>query len=308
MHNRRKFLVQSTLATTAMLIAKPFKTFAGISSSFQGNAGNTITLLHTNDLFNTLSPVMDNGPYTGLGGFRQTTQLISQLRNESPNLVLLDAGNTFSGNTQHQDEHRETLQLMQAAGYDAILPGHHDLAAGTDFLNQQFTTHTIPVIVSNYRFADSGFQSRTSPYRIVWKGNIKTGIIGAVNDCSSCDDPLKEMNELATLLKKEKHCDLVICLSHLGYTNRKAVDDITLAQQSTGIDIIIGGHSRTFMQRPAIVLNKNKEEVIINHAGHSGIVLGRMDIGFDEQRRKNKVVFQNMMIGMPGLKWKKISA
>jgi 5'-nucleotidase len=201
--------------------------------------------------------------------------------------------------------------LMQAAGYDAMLPGHHDLSAGAGFVHQQLAAHTIPVVASNYRFSDDELQSRTSPYKIVWKGNIKTAVIGAgqsASDCGSCSDPLKEMNELATMLKNEKHCDLVVCLSQLGYKNKKAVDDITLAQQSTDIDIIIGGHSRTFMQRPTIVLNKNKQEVIINHAGHSGIVLGRIDIGFDEQRRKSKVVFQNMMVGTPDLKWKKISA
>jgi 5'-nucleotidase len=314
MHNRRKFLVQSTLATTAMLVARPFKTFANIGSSCGGHSANNVTLLHTNDLFNKLSPVTGIDPYAGLGGFRQTTELIGKLRNQSPNMLLVDAGNTFSGNERQQDEHLETLQLMQSAGYDAMLPGHHDLSAGAGFLQQQFTTHTIPVIASNYRFADDDLQSRTSSYSIVWKGNIKTAIIGAgqpghtANDCGSCSDPIKEMNELALMLKNEKHCDLVICLSQLGYKNKKEVDDITLAQQSTAIDIIIGGHSRTFMQHPTIVLNKNKREVIINHAGHSGIVLGRIDIGFDEQRRKNKVVFQNMMVGTPDLKWKKISA
>jgi 5'-nucleotidase len=309
MHNRRKFLIQSTLATTAMLVAKPFKTFAGISSSFQGSSGNAITLLHTNDLSNELSPLAGS-PYAGLGGFRQTAALISEVRRQSPDLLLLDAGNTFSGNTSHRSEHQETLQLMQSAKYDAMLPGEHDLSAGAHFFQEQLGNNTVPVIASNYRFSDSSLQLKTASYKIMWKGNIKVAVIGAgrlANDCVSCGDPLTEINELATMLKQDKHCDMVVCLSQLGYKNKKSADDITLARQSTAIDIILGGSSKKFMQRPSIVLNKNKQEVIINHAGHSGIVLGRMDICFDEQRRKNKVVFQNMMIGAPGFKWKKIS-
>jgi 5'-nucleotidase len=274
MPNRRKFLVQGTLATTAMLVAKPFQSLAGSSSSANTNS---ITLLHTNDICNTLSPVGDNSAYKGLGGFRQTAKLIREERNNSDNVLLLDAGNTYGGN---QSKHSETLQLMQAAGYDVILPGKKDLDTSNDFLQQQ--------------------QSRIRPYRIVWKGNIKVGIISA-------SEEVETVNALAVDLKRRKYCDLVVCLSQLGYDEKDKMSDRKLAAASTHIDVIIGSQSRTFMQRPAIVLNKNKEEVIINHAGHSGIVLGKINIRFDSERRKHGVDFVNTMVGLEGKRWENFS-
>lgn len=277
MPNRRKFLAQGALATTAMLVAKPFQSLAGSGSS--GNI-NSITLLHTNDICNTVSPVGDNSVYKGLGGFRQTAKLIREERNNSDNVLLLDAGNTYSGNSDHQSKHSETLQLMQAAGYDVILPGKKDLDTSNDFLQQQ--------------------QSRIRPYRIVWKGNIKVGIISASED-------VEAVNALAVDLKRRKYCDLVICLSQLGYEGKDKMGDRKFAAASTHIDVIIGSQSRTFMQRPAIVLNKNKEEVIINHAGHSGIVLGKINIRFDSERRKHGVEFVNTMVGLEGKRWENFS-
>ena len=313
MKSRRYFLKQGALATTAMLVAKPFMTFGGEGSflSFGKGNNNTITLLHTNDLHNHLEPLAHD-IYSNMGGFEKTAEIISMIKNENNNVVLVDAGDIFCGNTDHQKEHETTLRMMRSAGYDAALLGNRDYEAGTDYLQEQWKKNNIPLVTSNYSYKDSWLKNLQQPYKIVRKGNIKIGIVGAgidikemtpVNDYVQYKDPVKELTVLATMLKEIKKCQLVICLSHLGYKNKKTIDDITLAAQSKNIDIIIGGHSHTFMQAPRIVLNQEQQEVVINHAGFGGMVLGNMTISFDDYGRKNKVDFNNLMIGTTNNKW-----
>jgi 5'-nucleotidase len=259
-----------------MLVAKPFTSIAGTTS----NNSNTLTLLHTNDICNKLSPMGAGSMYNGLGGFRQTAAMIRNERNNADNVLLLDAGNTYSGNTDHNNKHSETLQLMQEAGYDAVLPGKHDMDTDSSYLQKH--------------------KSNMKPYRIVWKGNIKVGVISANEDADA-------VNEIAAKLKQRQHCDLVVCLSQLGYMHKNKMDDRKLAAASTHIDVIIGSGSRTFMKRPEIVLNKNRSEVIINHAGHSGIVLGKINIHFNSDRQKSSIEFVNTMVGLKDKRWENFS-
>lgn len=299
------------MAATAMLVAKPFNSFAGFSSSslFTTAGANSITILHTNDLLGNLDAISGHDIYNGLGGFRNMMDMIAEIRNNCRHLLLLDAGNTFSGRHSDQDQHTALLQLMEEAGYDAMLPGHRDLQLH-DIYAKQLTQTTIPVIASNYSIDDEFLRSRIAPYRIIQKGNTRIGIIGAGKNLLSSNspvtykNPLKEIDALATTLKKEKQCDLIICLSHLGYKHNKAVDDVQLARQSTSIDIIIGGHSRRFMHQPAIMRNRAKNEVIVNHAGHSGIVLGRIEVGLNAAGQKSSILFGNCLVGA-GKRWKK---
>jgi len=315
MKSRRYFLIQGALAATAMLVVKPFMKFAGkksILSSGQGN-GNSITLLHTNDLHNQLGPV-SHDIYSGMGGFEKTAGIISRIKNENNNVVLVDAGDIFCGNIRHQKEHEATLRMMQGLKYDAALLGNRDYEAGTDYLQEQWGNNPISLVASNYSFRDSWLKDLHQPYKIVQKGNIKIGIIGAgidmkglvastVSDNVRHKDPVKYLTAVATMLKQDKKCQLVICLSHLGYRNKNRMDDLTLAVQSKNIDVIIGAHSHTFMSAPVIAMNREQHEVIINHAGYGGIVLGNMNISFDDDGNKSKVDFNNLMVGNANNKW-----
>jgi 5'-nucleotidase len=315
MKSRRYFLKQGALASAAMLVAKPFTSYAARNSFFSFNTGkgNQITLLHTNDLHNHLQPLTHNN-FHQLGGFEKTAGMIFKLKEEQDNVILLDAGDIFCGNIQHLKEHKETLQIMRSAGYDAVLLGNRDYEGGTDYLQEQWQNTEIPLVASNYSFKNGWLKNAHVPYKIIQKGNIKIGIIGAglnmkkitstqVNEDVQFIDPIKELTAIATMLKQEKKCQLVICISHLGYKNKKTIDDITLASQSKNIDVIIGGHSHTFMQAPHIVLNQQQQEVIINHAGYGGMVLGNMNIFFDDYGNKSKVVFNNLMIGTTNNQW-----
>ena len=124
-------------------------------------------------------------------------------------------------------------------------------------------------------------------YRIVYKGNIKTGIIIADGQTTSAES----INTLAIYLKEEKNCHLVVCLSQLGYKSASGLNDITLAASSTHLDIIIGGHADNFCSSPVIARNRNKREVIINHAATNALALRKIEINFDISGKKNLVAF-----------------
>lgn len=313
MDSRRNFLKQGALATSALLVAKPVSMVSNsIGKGFMpGN--NQITLLHTNDLHDNLLPVTHER-YAKMGGFQKTSELIASIRKRNANTLLVDAGDISCGDASHSEEHKNLLKGMQRAGYDAALLGNRDYAGGTDLLKEYWQQSGIPLVASNYNFRDSQLGSLQQPYRIVQKGNIKIGIIGAginmrglvpgeVNDAVQYRDPVRDLTAISTMLKQQYHCQLVVCLSHLGYKNEKAIDDLTLAAQSMDIDIIIGAHTHTFMAAPQIVLNKQQQEVIINHAGYGGIALGNISISFDDDGNKNGLQFNNMLVGARGNKW-----
>lgn len=315
MNNRRIFLMQGAFASAAMLMPKPFMSFGrkGSFFSFGPRNDHSVTLLHTNDLHNHLKPVTHD-MYSNMGGFEETVGIISKIKNEKNNVILVDAGDIFCGNMHHRKEYGTILQMMHSVGYDAALLGNRDYEAGTDFLQDQWPENDIPLVTSNYSFKDNWLRSLQHPYKIVHKGAIKIGIVGAginmkglvpahVNDQVQYTDPVKKLVAIATMLKKEKKCQLVICLSHLGYKNKNAIDDITLAGQSKNIDVIVGGHSHTFMRTPQIVLNQEQQEVIINHAGYGGILLGNMKISFDGNGNRNQVTFNNLVVGTENNKW-----
>jgi 5'-nucleotidase len=159
---------------------------------------------------------------------------------------------------------------------------------------------------SNTKFKNTWLNASQQPYKIIWKENIKIGILAASLDISNLipsmrsamyfKDPIVELNKIAGFLKEQEKCNIVICLSHLGFKNTEAIDDITLATRSENIDVILGGHSHTFMSAPYIVLNKRNREVIVNHAGCKGLEIGQLMFEFNGHGEKANVQFNNIMV------------
>ena len=294
------------------MIAKPVQLLAGSWTS-RGNDALHLSLLHTNDLHGNMKAVTHHG-YLRMGGFDKVSACISQLRKEKDNLLLLDAGDICCGDASHEADHNALLSGMQRAGYDAALPGNRDFEAGADYLVHQWRSSRFPLLASNYRFRNNALQQLHQPYHIVRKGALRIGILAAGIDPAGLlpaslktelnyQDPIETCSRLATFLKMEQHCNLVVCLSHLGYQNKKAVDDLQLGARSRNIDIIIGGHSHTFMATPYIQRNADGHEVILNHAGFGGIALGTMEIGFNDSGQKNSLHFNNMLVGARNNQW-----
>lgn len=297
MQTRRKFITQSLLATGALLASKT------VLAELQDdpNAVNHLTIMHTNDVHSRLEPFpMDGGKNQGLGGVAARSEVIKTVRDEVSHTLLLDSGDIFQGTPFFNIYKGEPeIKAMSAMGYDAATIGNHDFDAGLENLANQLQHANFPMVICNYDFTNTPMEFKTKPYTIFRKGKLKIGVTGvgiamkgliAENLYGNTKylDPIEEVNKVSHKLKKEKKCDLVICLSHLGYKYKdNKVSDLILAQETEHIDLILGGHTHTFLVVPTSLKNKSGSDVLVNQVGWAGIVLGRLDFEFSKLKNKN---------------------
>lgn len=272
----------------------------------------TISILHTNDWHSRIEPFPYNGSrYEGLGGAVRRAKRIDDIRKETEHILLLDAGDIFQG-TPYFNLYSGELEfkLMSSMGYDAATIGNHDFDGGISNLAQQITNNAnFSFLNCNYNLSDTPLTDLVKPYQIFEKGLLKIGVFGLGIELEGLVapnlygearylDPIIAANETAEHLKKKMKCDLVICLSHLGYRyNAEIVSDCVLATQSRNIDIILGGHTHTFLDQPTILENRDKQGVLINQVGWAGIKLGRIDITFSERKGKRCISCNNEWLG-----------
>lgn len=269
-----------------------------------------LVLLHTNDVHSRIDPFpMDGSRNQGGGGVAQRATVIERIRAEEPHVLLVDAGDMFQGTPYFNVFGGELeIKLMSQLGYDAGTIGNHDFDGGIDGLAKQMVHANFPIINANYQLQNTPLASKVKPYQVLRRGPLRIGLFGlgieleglvprALYGEARYLDPLLVANKIATTLKKDERCDLVICLSHLGYSYKEnKVSDQTLADQTRDLDIIIGGHTHTFMPKPEMRRNMDGEPVIINQVGWGGLVLGRLDIFFEKNRKRTCVTCQNTLI------------
>jgi 5'-nucleotidase len=288
----RKTFIRNTTLTAAALLAGP-----GLLEAAEQWAPLKLTILHTNDVHSRLDPFpMDGGRNQGLGGVVARAALIDKIRQEEELVLLFDAGDIFQGTPYFNFYKGEPeIKAMSAMSYDACTIGNHDFDGGLENLSSQLTGHAnFPMLVSNYDFTGTPMEQKTMPYKIFKKGKLKIGVLGVgiemkglvpdnLAGATKYYDPIQKANETAEQLKKNENCDMVICLSHLGYKyDNNKVSDRVLAKETYNIDLIIGGHTHTFMDKPEVIKNKNSNDVIINQVGWAGINLGRLDFEFSK--------------------------
>ncbi len=305
MLNRKQFIRNAALSAGAVLAGPSVMEAAEALSPVR------LTILHTNDTHSRLEPFpMDGGRNQGLGGIAGRTSLINQIRKEEQHVLLLDAGDIFQGTPYFNIYKGEPeIKAMTAMGYDACTIGNHDFDAGMENLAMQLTNHaSFPMLICNYDFTGTPMEGKTEPYKIFKKGKLKIGVFGVSIEgrglipdnlfgATKYLDPVQKANEAAALLKKEKKCDMVICLSHLGYKyGDNKVSDEVLAKESDNIDLIVGGHTHTFLDSPVILKNKKGDDVVINQVGFAGIILGRLDFEFSKFSGKNLVKNHNISV------------
>ena len=294
MHNRRDFLQKAFGAAAFVgLSGIPYDLFAKKEIA-------KITILHTNDVHSHIDPFPDNDPkYPGMGGVARRAEIIRKIRQEEKNVLLLDAGDVFQGTPYFNQYGGELeLKLMSMMGYDAGTIGNHDFDNGLEGFSKMFPFAQFPFINCNYDFNNTPLKGKTLPYKVFVKDDIRIGVFGIgieleglVGKKNYGDtvylDPLAKAAEYTHLLKHEEKCDLVICLSHLGFRyDDKKVSDMVLAKKSKNIDLIIGGHTHTFLDKPAVILNRDGQQCLVAQVGWAGIKLGRVDFYFEKNSRK----------------------
>lgn len=291
--NRRNFLKTGGVLAAAALNLNTFDAIA---------AGDVVklTILHTNDVHSRIEPFpMDGSKYQGLGGTARRSALIKSIRAKENNVLLFDAGDIFQGTPYFNKYGGELeIKLMSEMNYDAATMGNHDFDNGLAGFYKQLPHANFPILCSNYDFSNTLLNKSTLPYQVFKKQGIKIGVFGIgiklaglVGEVNYGDtvflDPVKTANQTASLLKNDMKCDLVICLSHLGYKYESdRVSDQVLAKNTRNIDLIIGGHTHTFMDQPEDVLNLDGKITTINQVGFAGINLGRLDYYFERYKGK----------------------
>lgn len=258
-----------------------------------------ITILHTNDTHSNIETFGENHPkYPNQGGVARRFELIQQIRKAEEHVLLFDAGDIFQG-TPYFNKFEGTLdmKLMSQLGYDCATLGNHDFDIGLEGFLKAKQFANFPFVNINYDFTNTALQSHIQPYQVFEKGSFKIGVFGVgialeglVAKTHYQDtvylDPVPLVNQTAAHLRNELDCDLVICLSHLGhYSKQFKLCDRFLAQETSGVDLIIGGHTHTFLDEPEIHKNKKGELVLINQVGWAGLALGRIDFYLGERKR-----------------------
>lgn len=292
--NRRTFIQQTTAVTSLTAIGG--LTLPSISKQ------KHITILHTNDTHSHVEPFeATHYKYANKGGVARRATLIESIRNENPNTLLLDAGDIFQGTPYFNYFGGELeFKLMSMLNYDLATIGNHDFDNAIDGLYKQLPHAKFNFVSANYDFKNTVLDSHVKPYQIFIKDGIKIGIFGLGIELAGLVspkmyketaylDPIEIAQDMSRILKEEQQCDLVICLSHLGYyyqRNPTKISDLNLAKKTKNIDLIIGGHTHTFLPKPTIVKNNIDKNMLVNQVGAYGINLGRIDFYFDSENNK----------------------
>ncbi len=294
---KRRDFIQKTAVGSAILTLPSLSLL-----SFGKPEIKHLTILHTNDTHSHIDPFpADDARNPNQGGVSRRASLITQIRAENPNILLLDAGDIFQGTPYFNYYGRELeFKLMSMLNYDLATMGNHDFDNGIEGFYAQLPHAKFDFVSANYDFKNTILNGIVKPYKIFNKNGIKVGVFGLGIKLEGLvdkkmyketvyNDPIETADEITRILKQNEKCDLVICLSHLGYDYKNDPDkisDLNLAKKTADIDLIIGGHTHTFLDKPTIVINKNGEQTLVNQVGCYGINLGRIDFYFDYNKKK----------------------
>ncbi|MEP1487284.1 MAG: metallophosphatase [Algibacter sp.] len=295
---RRDFIQQAATGTALVTLGS-----YGLQSFSSTPKTSKITILHTNDVHSHIDAFgSEDGRNANKGGVARRASLIESIRNENPNTLLLDAGDIFQG-TPYFNYYGGELEfkLMSKLKYDAATIGNHDFDNGIDGLYAQLPHAKFEFISANYDFSNTILNTHVKPYKIFKKEGLKIGVFGLGVELNGLVnkkmyketkylDPIEISQDMTRILKEDEHCDLIICLSHLGYNyskNPNKISDLRLAAVTKDIDLIIGGHTHTFLPKPTVVKNVKNINVLVNQVGCYGINLGKIDFYFDADKNKS---------------------
>ncbi|MEX0291321.1 MAG: metallophosphoesterase [Flavobacteriaceae bacterium] len=291
--NRRDFLARAGAGSA-------YVGLGGLGlNSCQGFGKRQITILHTNDVHSHIDPFpKDHSAYPNLGGLARRAALVAKIREENPNTLLLDAGDIFQGTPYFNFYGGELeFKLMSKLKYDAATIGNHDFDNGLDGLLAQMPHAKFKLLSANYDFSNTVMDGYVKPYETYLLDDIRVGVFGigieleglvtkALYKETKYLDPVEIAQDTSRLLKEQENCDLVICLSHLGYAyeGEEKPSDLLLASRTEDIDLIIGGHTHTFLDAPVVRQNRKGQQVMVNQVGCFGLNLGRIDFYFDSSK------------------------
>ena len=261
-------------------------------------AQKVLTVLHTSDTHSCILPLNKNLADTMLadrGGFLRRIAMLKQERQKDPDLLLFDCGDFSQGSSYYTMFQGDVeVGLMNQMHYDAVTIGNHEFDFGLENMIRLFKMANFPIVCSNYDFADTELKDIVKPYIILKRKGIKIGVFALCPPLEGLVftknyaplrylDPVEKAQEMVDLLKNKEKCDVVICLSHLGWKVTECTDNDVI-QKTKGIDLVLGGHSHTYMEELAYVNDSQGQRVPVDHEGKHGAFIGKMKLHFKKNR------------------------
>ena len=272
-----------------------------INDNYFDNGLKKITILHTNDVHSHIDPFPKNDPLNpNGGGVIARANLINLIKKDNPHTLVLDAGDVFQGTPYFNFFGGELeLKLMSKMGYNASTLGNHEFDNGMEKLSKVLKYANFSFLNSNYTLKNTPLENKIKSHEIFNINGIKIGVFGLGIELEGLVEkklykgikylnPIEISKDISDDLKYNHNCDLIICLSHLGFSyskDKNIMCDLILAKQTKNIDLIIGGHTHTFLDEPVKVKNLENKDVIINQVGCFGINLGKIDFYFSENNK-----------------------
>ena len=269
----------------------PFYLFTFLPLTASAKKQKQLVILHTNDTHSAILPINEQLPDTmkaGRGGFLRRLVMLKEERAKHPDLLYFDSGDFFQGSAYFTMFKGEVeIGLMNQMGIEASTIGNHEFDFGLDNMAEMFKKATFPILCANYDFTGTVMEGVTKPWIIIKRNGVKIGVFavcpkmkGLVSD-KNCPgvkylDPAKVALETATMLKQEKKCDMVICISHLGWGSNRGEDDQYMISGSRNIDLVLGGHTHTYMQQLEYWNNLDGKPVPVDQNGKSGCFVGKI--------------------------------
>lgn len=261
--------------------------------------GKQLVILHTNDTHSCIFPLNPNLADTmlaGRGGFVRRAAMIKEQRKMHPRLLLLDSGDFSQGSPYYTMYKGDVeIELMNIMGYDAATIGNHEFDFGMENMARLFRKARFPIVCANYDFTGTPLEGIVKPYTIIRRDGMKIGIFGISPQLDGLvlatsragvkyNDPVKTANETASLLRNKEKCDIVICLSHLGW-NITGLDDTEMMSQTRNIDLVLGGHSHTYFETLRYMKDLDGKDIPNDQNGKHGIFVGKIVIDMDKARK-----------------------
>ena len=261
--------------------------FAAIAATGEAQ-DKQLVILHTNDTHSTieqLNPNLANKDLAGRGGYIRRLELLRQERQQHPDLLYFDSGDFSQGSPFYTLFKGDVeIGLMNQMGIDAATIGNHEFDYGLENMARLFKMANFPIVCANYDFTGTVMEGLVKPYVIIKRNGVKIGVFGlapkldGLVELANCKgvtylDPVAKALEMATLLKKKKKCDMVICISHLGWLDD---GDKAMIKGSRYIDLVLGGHTHTYLERLEYVPDLDGHQVAVDQNGKHGIWIGKM--------------------------------
>ena len=259
--------------------------------------GRQLLILHTNDIHSCVLPLNPNLADTmlaGRGGFLRRAAMIDQMRKEDKDLLLLDSGDFSQGSPYYTMFKGDVeTELMNIMGYDAATIGNHEFDFGLENMARIFRKAKFPIVCANYDFTGTVVEGLVKPYVIIKRKGVRIGIFGlspkldGLVMASTCagvrySDPIKTANAVADKLKNEEKCDVVICLSHLGW-EEAGLNDMEMMAKTRNIDLVLGGHSHSYFKTLNHVRNLDGKDVPNDQNGKHGIFVGKITLSLEKR-------------------------